>query len=147
MPEDWVKADDIAFFVAGQTIQTPCSGAKRAALDQDGDHLLLGGTDGSAGVYSLPSGKLVERLDVEAPVTDTLWADALAITATALGSIKSWNAGKVQLTSQLHNGPVTALALHPSKEILASVGIDKTCTFYDLTSNKQAALVGTDSGE
>ena len=122
-------------------------GAKRAALNPDGNLLLLGGSDGTAGVYSLSAGKLLERFEVEAPVTDTLWADTSAVTATALGSVKSWEGGEVRLATEAHKGPVTAVALHPSKDILASVGIDKTYSFYELTSNTRVLQATTDSGK
>ena len=44
-----------------------------------------------------------------------------------------------------HAGAVTALALHPSGDILASVGVDKNYTFYDLTSSVQVLQISTDS--
>ena len=40
---------------------------------------------------------------------------------------------------------MTALALHPSGDILASVGVDKNYTFYDLASSVQVLQISTDS--
>lgn len=46
-----------------------------------------------------------------------------------------------------HAGPATGLAMHPSKEILASVGSDKSFVFYDLANLQRATRVYTNSGK
>lgn len=46
-----------------------------------------------------------------------------------------------------HAGAATALSLHPSGEILASVGTDKSIVFYDLVGQKRAARSYTDAGK
>jgi pre-mRNA-processing factor 19 len=45
-----------------------------------------------------------------------------------------------------HAGGITALALHPSGEILASVGVDKSYVLYDLSSLKPMSQIFTNSG-
>ena len=81
-----------------------------------------------------------------ASVTNTLWAGNKAIVSTSAGLVKVFENGLETSSFSGHAGEVTALALHPSGEILASVGVDKSYIFYDLTSSVQALQISTDSG-
>lgn len=112
---------------------------------------MIGGADGVAGVYSLLEQKVVQALKTGGgAVTAAVWWDAKPIVATSTGSIKvfsdaSTGSEAVQLGS--HAGAATTIALHPSGEILASAGIDKTYKLYDLSTMKLATQVVTPSGQ
>lgn len=80
-----------------------------------------------------------------APVTDTIWAGTRAVVATSSGNVKVYENGSDTFDFGGHAGEITALAVHPSGDILASVGLDKSYIFYDLTSHKQVLRVITDS--
>ena len=122
-------------------------GAHRIAIDASGDLALLGGSEGTAGVYSLSQAKLSEEIKLGDPVTDTLWAGSSAIAATSTGSINIIQDGEIKSTVQGHHGGITSLALHPSEEILASVGIDKAYVLYDLNTETKVVQLDTDSGK
>lgn len=107
---------------------------------------LLGGNDGLAGIFSISQNKLVQELSVGAAVTDALWAGDAAVLATSAGTVKIFHNGTETSTFSGHAGEITALSLHPSGEILASVGVDKSYVFYDLSSSVQALQVSTSSG-
>ena len=117
------------------------------SVHANGDLALLGGSDGVAGVFSISQNKLDQELPVGSPVTDTLWAGSKAIVGTSSGTVKVFE-NDVEVSSfSGHAGAVTALALHPSGDILASVGVDKSYIFYDLTSFVQVLQMYTDSGK
>ena len=121
------------------------TGARAVSVDANGDLALIGGSDGTTGVFSLSQNKLVQELPVGSSVTDALWAGSKAIVSTSSGVVKIFEKG-VELSSfSGHAGAVTALALHPSGDILASVGVDKSYIFYDLTSSVQILQIYTDS--
>ncbi|MBE7181779.1 MAG: hypothetical protein INR71_11340, partial [Terriglobus roseus] len=82
-------------------------------------------------------------------VTDAVWWDAKPIIATSSGHIKVFqdlsNGGDATHLGS-HAGAVSAIALHPSGDLLASVGVDKTYKLFDLTSMKLVSQVVTPSG-
>ena len=108
--------------------------------------ILLGGSDGSAGVFSKSQDKIVQTFKSEGgSITDSLWAGNRAVIATSSGSVKVYDNGS-EMSFSGHAGEATALAVHTSGDLLASVGVDKSYIFYDLTSSKVAFQVYTDSG-
>ncbi|CAF9908442.1 hypothetical protein IMSHALPRED_006674 [Imshaugia aleurites] len=145
VPEDWATPGDIANFTPTQKSKPLYTGARAISVDGSGDLALIGGSDGIAGVFSISQNKLVQELPVGSPVTDTLWAGSKAIVGTSSGTVKAYENGVEVSSFSGHAGAVTALALHPSGDILASVGVDKTYIFYDLTSSVQALQIATDS--
>ena len=146
VPEDWATPDAISNFSLVQKSKALYPGARTVSIDASGDLALLGGTDGIAGVFSISQNKLIQELTAGSPVTDTLWAGSKAIVGTASGKVKAFENGVEVSSFSGHAGAVTALALHPSGDILASVGVDKSYIFYDLTSSVQALQISTDSG-
>ena len=98
-------------------------------------------------MFSILQNELVQELDAGSPVTDALWVGSTAVLATSAGTIKLFENGVEESSFSGHAGEVTALALHPSGEILASVGLDKNYIFYDLKSATQVLRVSTDSGK
>ena len=145
MPEDWATPDVISNFTPTPKSKSLCTGARAVSVDANGDLALIGGSDGTTGVFSLSQNKLVQELSVGSSVTDALWAGSKAIVSTSSGMVKIFENG-VELSSiSGHAGAVTALAMHPSGDILASVGVDKSYIFYDLTSSVQVLQISTDS--
>ncbi len=108
--------------------------------------VLFGGSDGDVTVYSISKAKAVHHVKAGAPVTDVLWAGKTAIVSTASGEVKGYNGKKEIFSFSGHAGQATALALHPCEEILASVGVDKTYIFYDLSSLSQILQISTNAG-
>jgi len=110
--------------------------------------VLLGGDNGVAGVYSASQNEIVQEMEVgTGPVTAAVWAGTRAVVSTSSGVIKVFEGQSEVASFSGHAGKVTALAMHPSGDILASVGVDKSYILYDLTSYKQATQIYTDAGE
>ncbi len=148
VPNDWATPETIQSFAQIKKSEALYPVTQSFALDTDGDLALLGGANGRAGVYSISQNKVVHELEVgTGAVTDALWAGDRAIFATSAGAVKIFEKGSETSSFSGHAGPVTALALHPSGDLLASVGIDKSYIFYDLTSSTQALQIATNSGK
>ena len=118
------------------------------ALDATGETVLLGGSEGLAGVYSIANKQIVQTLKSRSgAITDTLWAGTRAIIATSSGAVQIFeNQSEISHFSS-HAGEITALALHPSGDILASVGVDQSYVLYDLVSFSPATQIFTNSGK
>ena len=147
VPEDWATPDSISSFTPMQKSKSLCTDARTVSVNASGELALFGGSDETAGVFSFSHNELVQELPVGSPVTDTLWAGSKAIVGTSSGLVKAFENGVEVSSFSGHAGAVTALALHPSGDILASVGVDKSYIFYDLTSSVQALQVTTNSGK
>lgn len=106
----------------------------------------IGGLKGQAVIYSTTEDKVELSISVEEPVTDAAWAEAGIAFATGQGSVKVFQEGNQVASMSEHAGAATALSLHPSGEILGSVGTDKSIVFYDLAAQKRVARAYTDSG-
>lgn len=127
-----------------------CPGAKSLSLDASGDLALVGGATGMAGVFSISQNKSLDELfevGSVGGVTDSLWAGSLAVFATSSGLVKIFENGSEVSSYHQHTGKVTALAVHPSKQILASVGVDKSYVLYDLTTSAPAMQTFTNSSK
>ena len=136
----------IQTFEPAGTSKPVLPGPHNITVDGSGDLALLGGSDGNAAVYSVSQNKVVQGITVGNPVTDALWAGSRIIFATSAGSVKVFEADTEIVSISAHAGAVTALALHPSGEILSSVGIDKTFAFYDLSTTDKVLQKHTSSG-
>ena len=80
-------------------------------------------------------------------ITDGLWADERTILASSTGFVAVFKEDSKVCEFAGHAGGVNAVALHPSGDILASVGVDKSYIFYDLASSSQAIQIFTDCGK
>ena len=147
VPDDWTTGETVQHFTSLRSIALSYAGSRKFALDSSGDLALLGASDGKAGVFSIHQNKLLQEFDVGGSVTDALWVGAKAALGTSAGTVKIFENGVEISGFSAHAGEVTALALHPSEEILASVGIDKNYVFYDLKSTTKALQVSTGSGK
>ncbi|KAH0566102.1 hypothetical protein GP486_000493 [Trichoglossum hirsutum] len=148
VPQDWANSDIVQSFIPTETSEPLYPGAKSIAIDTSGDLSLVGGTDGIAGLYSISQKKLIQVLGGGGgAIIDTVWWGNRAVFSTASGSVKIFDVNGSEIANfNSHAGEVTALALHPSGEILASVGVDKSYVLYDLSSLKPVSQVFTDSG-
>ena len=124
------------------------SGAKSLSIDPSGDLVLTGSDSGIAGVYSVSKSAPVQELQTgPGTTTGAIWAGPRAVVSTSKGTVKVFNNDSEIATFSGHAGKVAALAVHPSGDILASVGSDKSYILYDLTTLTQAIQIYTDSGK
>lgn len=150
MPDDWANAEALRTFTVLGTSAPVSPGARSLSLDASGDLALVGGATGTAGIYSISQNQVLHEffeVDSVGGVTDSIWAGSLAIFATASGVIIIYDNGSEVSRYRGHAGEVTALAVHPSHEMLASVGVDKCYVLYDLTTSTQAMRIFTDSSK
>lgn len=147
MPKDWATSEAIESYDVVSTSELLYPGSKSIAVDESGEHAVVGGVDGVAGIYSLPDNKILAVLKVgTGAITDTVWYGSSPVIATSSGTIKVFTDGNESAVFTSHAGAANALAMHPTGEILASVGADKSFVFYDLIGSKQVMQVNTDSG-
>lgn len=104
-------------------------------MDSTGDLALVGGVDGVAGVYSISQQRVVQSLKAGGPVTDAVWAGSKAVVASATGTVKVFENGAEIANFTSHSGEVNAVAVHPTGDIIGSVGVDKSYVLYDLTTS------------
>lgn len=148
LPEDWVNSETLQTFKVVATSAPLWPGANSLSLDASGDFALVGGATGTAGIFSVSRNTILHELfevGSVGGVTDSLWAGNLAVFATSSGVVKIFENGSEVSSFHKHAGRVTALALHPSKAILASVGVDKSYVLYDLTTSAPAMQIFTNS--
>lgn len=146
IPDGWITSDTITNFRTKTTTPPLYNGARNISLDTSGDLALLGGTDGAAGVFSISKENLVHELKIGShAVISAIWVGRRAAVATSSGSVKIFEDGTEVSSFNSHAGEVTSLAVHPSEDILASVGVDKTFILYDLTASTRVIQVQTDS--
>lgn len=146
IPDGWVNSDAISEFKEIESSESLYPGTKFISVDGSGELALVGGVDGVAGIYSVEKNEAITPLKAEdGPITDGLWRGKQPITSSATGVIRVWSEdGSENTALRSHAGEVVALALHPSGDILASVGADKTWILHDLKSNKVVAQVRSD---
>jgi pre-mRNA-processing factor 19 len=68
------------------------------------------------------------------------------VIATAVGRTKIFEGQEEVAVFSAHAGEVSGLALHPSGDVVASVGIDKSYVLYDLTTSTVVTQVYSNSG-
>ncbi|GAP88916.1 putative cell cycle control protein [Rosellinia necatrix] len=143
VPEGWTTPDDIATFAVEASNPLPVSHV--TTLTSEGGYSAVGGLEGEVAVYSVEADKLERSFTVGEPITDSIWEGSKVFFSTANGSVKVFEAGNEIASFADHAGPATGLAIHPSKAILASVGVDKSFVFYDLENLQQATRVYTNA--
>lgn len=100
---------------------------------------------GEAAVYSIEADNVERTVAVNEPVTDTLWSESKVFFATSQGNIKVYEAGNEIGTLSEHAGAASGLSLHPSGDLLASVGTDKSIVFYHLGTMKRVSRAYADA--
>ena len=122
-------------------------GSSSIAIDESGERAIVGGSDGIAGIYSLPDNMILTVLKVGGgAITDAVWYGDKPVISTSSGVVKVFDGGREEAAFTSHAGATNALAMHPSGEILASVGADKSFMFYDLVGAKAVTQVYADCG-
>jgi pre-mRNA-processing factor 19 len=148
VPEDWATGDDIEAFKPRPLGDADAPNATCLEVDATGEMALFGAEDGSAGVFSLSKGELVQKMKSSSGgVTSVAWVDRIAAIASKSGTVQIFEDGSETAKFSAHAGAATAIAAHPSGAILASVGVDKSFIFYDLEANTVATQVFTNAGE
>jgi pre-mRNA-processing factor 19 len=147
VPEDWVTGESIQEFQPIEKSEPLYPGGKSLSLDASGDLALVGGSEGVAGVYSLSQKRVVQNLKGGCgAITDAIWVGNKATIATSSGAVKVYENGAEVANFGSHAGEATALAVHPTGDILASVGVDKSYVLYDLTTLSTITQIYSDSG-
>ncbi|KAL9599768.1 MAG: hypothetical protein Q9219_003651 [cf. Caloplaca sp. 3 TL-2023] len=146
IPNGWATPDVLKSFTPLEKSSTTHANGRSFALNTRGDSILYGRKDSKIGVYSTSDKIVVQEMEVgPGSVTDVLWLGERAVASTSTGDVKIYENGTEIMTFSGHAGEVTALAVHPSGDILASVGVDKSYVFYDLTSKTVATQGFTDA--
>ncbi|KAI1393290.1 Prp19-domain-containing protein [Hypoxylon trugodes] len=143
VPEGWATTEDIASFAVDTTNSLPVPQATTVTVEEG--YAAIGGLQGDVAIYSVDSHKVERSLQVNEPVTDSIWHGSRVFFSTSKGSVKVFENGSEIASFTDHAGPATGLAIHPSKEILASIGSDKSFVFYDLANLRRATRVYTNS--
>lgn len=117
------------------------------SINSSGDLALVGGANGDVIVYSLSQKSAVHTLKSDGPVTGAAWAGNKAIVGSATGSVKVFENGQELTSFTSHAGEVTAIAVHATGDIVASVGVDKSYVLYDLATNSVITQIFTSAGE
>ncbi|KAJ5107255.1 hypothetical protein N7456_003930 [Penicillium angulare] len=145
VPESWATSDTISAYKPVESSEPLCPGGRALSIDSTGDLALVGGADGAVGVYSISQKALVQTLKTDGPVTDATWAGNKAVVGSATGSVKVFENGSETASFTSHAGEVTAVAVHATGDIVASVGVDKSYVLYDLSTNSVINQNFTDS--
>lgn len=123
-----------------QTSKPLYSGASSIAVDAS-EQVIVG-----TSIYSLEQNDKIYDLPINGKVTDSVWCGGLAVISSSSGEVRAFNKGIEVQALTVHAGSVNALAVHPSGQILASVGVDKSFVFYDISSGRTLTQVFSDSG-
>lgn len=111
------------------------------------DYAAVGGLAGDAVIYSVEADKAERQLAVNEPITSTLWTGSKVLFGTSKGSVKVFENGAEVGALSEHSGATTSLSAHPSGELIASVGADKSIVLYDLASMKRVSRAYADAGK
>lgn len=121
-------------------------GALSISLNSDTDNVVLGGKTGEAYLVSVPKGKIVNKYQIEGAVTDIVSPGSKVVLASTKGLICVYDEANLVSEFTQHAGKVAAIAIHPSGDILASVGEDKSIVLYDIPGAQVATQIFTNSG-
>ena len=148
VPADWATGEEISTYAPATHSEPLYPRSRTLALQSGGDLVLSGGEDGTAGVYSLSQKRVLNALKGSGgSITAGVWAGKNPVIATSAGKVKVFEGSQETASFQAHAGEVTSLAVHPSGDILVSVGSDKSYVLYDLASSQVLRQVYTGSGQ
>jgi pre-mRNA-processing factor 19 len=147
IPEGWATNDTISAYKPAQSSEPLYPGGKALAVTASGELALVGGADGAVGIYSVSQKEVVQSLQADGPVTDAVWAGDKAVIASSTGSVRVFENGSEVASFSSHAGAATALAVHATGDIVASVGADKSYVLYDLTTNSVITQIFSDACE
>ncbi|KAL3474133.1 hypothetical protein BJX99DRAFT_232234 [Aspergillus californicus] len=135
VPEGWATSEAISTYKPAQSTDPIYPGGKTLSVNPAGDSALIETAEGVVGVYSLSQKQVIHSLQTNGPVTGAIWAGEKAVIASSTGTVKVFESGQETASFNSHAGAATDLALHPTGDIVASVGVDKSYVLYDLTTN------------
>lgn len=147
IPDNWATSDGISAYKPTEASEPLYPGGRVLAVNPTGELALVGSADGVAGVYSISQKNVLQTLKADGPVTGGTWAGDKAVVASATGSVKVFENGSEVASFASHAGEVTAIDVHPTGDIVASVGVDKSYVLYDLSTNSVITQIFTDAGE
>jgi pre-mRNA-processing factor 19 len=157
VPKGWSSGADIQSFEA-----TPSEGFKSSKelgsasalaesqeTEESSSRILYGSENGTALVYETDGSVPPFELNTGSRILDGTFWGSKAVFALASGAVKIYDGSTEHALFAVHAGPATGVSLHPSGDLLASVGSDKSYVLYDLRSldRHPAARVFTDSGK
>ncbi|KAK2062742.1 Prp19-domain-containing protein [Colletotrichum caudatum] len=143
VPEGWATSEDIASLATVASTAVPVPNASSLALE--GGYAAVGGRGGEAAIYSLEADQVERQFAVNEPVIDSLWTGSKLVFATSKGAVKVFEGGSEIASFSEHAGPATSLSVHPTGDLLASVGSDKSIVFYDLSALKRVGRAYADA--
>ncbi|TQS33777.1 hypothetical protein Golomagni_05867, partial [Golovinomyces magnicellulatus] len=143
VPAGWVTSAEISTFDAAATTSLPIG--QITSLDNEGNYAALGGLQGDAAIYSVDADKMERQLAIGEPVTSTLWTGSKVLFGTSQGAVKVYENGSEVASLVEHSGAATSISAHPSGDLVASVGADKSIVIYDLNTLKRVSRAFADS--
>ncbi|KZN88151.1 Pre-mRNA-processing factor [Penicillium chrysogenum] len=145
VPEGWASSEAISTFKPTEASEPLYPGGRTLSINSTGDLALIGGVDGVVGVYSLSQKSVVQTLKTDGPVTGATWAGDKVVAGSSTGSVKVFENGAELASFASHAGEVTAVAVHATGDIAASIGVDKSYVLYDLATNTVVSQIFCDA--
>ena len=145
VPAEWADSESVEKFAIVSASDPLYKNTRSLSLNESGESAVVGGSDGTIGVFSVPDNSVVTTYQAGSAVTGSAWYGNSPVVSTSSGAVKAFGDSGASFTS--HAGSANALALHPSGDILASVGADKSFVFYDLPGSRAVSQVYTESGK
>lgn len=147
VPAGWATRADVAAYEV--VAKAEAGDAAFVDVDASGAQALVGGSDGAA-VVDVQTGAVAETLAKGETVAAGAWAGEKAVLLVKAGNggvVKVFEGAKEVGAIAAHAGPVNGVAVHPTGDVVASIGKDKSFVVYDLQSLKAVAQVYTENGE
>jgi pre-mRNA-processing factor 19 len=143
-PANWTSADQITHFDLAKTTDSLYPGSSTIAM-HEADLVLSGAADGTASVYALAQGKVMQSFSAGSAVTASAWWGDRAVVGTSAGAVKVFEEGKEVAQVGSHAGAVTSISVHPSKKMVATAGADKRFAVHDLSTFQTVSQVYVDA--
>lgn len=160
LPEDLTNAEQMKQFstINSFNVHQPTPpGILCLDISPSNELLLTGGNDKLAIVFNKATETIQHRLAGHAKkVSSVIWHpnSVNVITASSDATIRVWNLENEkeeiqtpQITLQPHNGPITAISLHPLNNYLLSASTDELWAFSDITTGKCLLKLGDTNTE
>ncbi|ETN44895.1 uncharacterized protein HMPREF1541_09770 [Cyphellophora europaea CBS 101466] len=146
VPEEWATGESVATYTPKVMTQTQYPGGSALAVHQSGDLVLAGGVDGGVDVFSVARNQVVQSFTAgSGTITGAAWAGERAIISTSKGqvSVRDAASGSELGLFTAHTSGVSAVTVHPSGELFASVGADGIYVVYDIETMSVATQVAS----
>lgn len=147
IPIEWAVADTISLFKPITSLETPCAEASFLSVRKSDSTALIGGHQGGVYTVQASDGTVNTISSGTEPITSGVWVGSRIAIATSTGKVKIVEQDQEIASFQAHSGSISAIALHPTGDILASVSSDKSYALYDLETNRLLTQVHTSTGK